>query len=45
MRETLWRDSTFLEDTLKGIAFSGDLSYYDYVRIKNKALDKLKKYI
>ena len=33
------------EDTLKEIACEGDLSYYDYVRIKNKALDKLKKYI
>jgi len=33
------------EDTLKEIACSGDLSYYDYVKIKNKALDKLKKYI
>lgn len=33
------------EDTLKEISCEGDLSYYDYVRIKNKALDKLKKYI
>jgi RNA polymerase sporulation-specific sigma factor len=33
------------EDTLKEIACAGDHSYYDYVRIKNKALEKLKKYI
>jgi RNA polymerase sporulation-specific sigma factor len=34
-----------IKDSLKEIACEGDYSYYDYVRIKNKALEKLKKYI
>ena len=34
-----------LEDSLKEIACEGDNNYYHYVKIKNKALAKLKKYI
>lgn len=34
-----------IQDSLKEIACEGERSYYDYVRIKNKALEKLKKYI
>lgn len=33
------------EENLKEIACEGNHSYYDYVRIKSKALEKLKKYI
>ena len=35
----------FLQDSLKEIACEGDNSYYHYLKIKNKALEKLKKYI
>jgi RNA polymerase sporulation-specific sigma factor len=34
-----------IQDSLKEIACEGQRSYYDYVKIKNKALGKLKKYI
>ena len=34
-----------IQDSLKEIASEGERSYYDYVQIKNKALEKLKKYI
>lgn len=34
-----------LEDSLREIACDGPHSYYHYVRVKNKALKKLKKYI
>ena len=34
-----------VEETLKEIACEGDNSYYEYRKIKNKALEKLKKYI
>jgi RNA polymerase sporulation-specific sigma factor len=34
-----------LEDSLKEIACDGDNNYYEYRKIKNKALEKLKKYI
>lgn len=33
------------EENLKEIACEGNYSYYDYVRIKSRALDKLKKYM
>ncbi|MCB2289432.1 sigma-70 family RNA polymerase sigma factor [Clostridium sp. CS001] len=34
-----------IQDSLKEIACEGEYSYYDYMKIKNKALEKLKKYI
>ncbi|WP_263492527.1 hypothetical protein [Clostridium estertheticum] len=34
-----------LEDSLGEIACDGEHSYHHYVRVKNKALKKLKKYI